>query len=166
MQSKYTIPNKKSLLNLLQSLQKNFPYGSCLPVLEIYVNGIIQNIMFCVWLFFTKHNVFEIISVCIMQIIYFVSEQYSIMWINHILFLCFLLREWMFLCKSFWGHMFLFLLEKYLEVECLGNTNGIVWLCKKLLKIFFKLNNFILSLAKKMTSSSSRLLQTFDVASP
>lgn len=62
LKSKYTIPKQKFLLNILSSSQKIVPYHHelCLPVLEIHINGIRRNAIFCVRLPFTKHNISEI----------------------------------------------------------------------------------------------------------
>ena len=74
---------------------------------------------------FTEQCVLRFTQVCNSYVLFLSSIQSGecIMFC----FSAFLLREWTFLCKSFWGHTFLFPLEKHLEVAFLGNRIDIVY---------------------------------------
>ena len=77
---------------------------------------------------FTRCNIFEILTY-----MYYANHTFWFwavfnVWTYHILFLCFSLER---MCKSFWGNMFLFLVENDLEVEFLGNSTDIFEFIRK-----------------------------------
>lgn len=125
LKSKYTIPKQKFLLNILSSSQKIVPYHHelCLPVLEIHINGIRRNAIFCVRLPSLNITFLRFSHVYIVKL---TSHCWAVfMYVNISYFAFLLFREWT-LCVSLFESMFLLLLEYHLEVEFLGNRVDIV----------------------------------------